>query len=228
MRRRPEGKLLAVAEAALETFIDQGYRLAQMSEIARRAGMSAGALYLYVEGKEALLHVAFLHAARQLDPALALPIKGESVDGVLAEIRGTIAGRRPWTRLKAARRRPAAVVAEEVAGIADELYDLLHNERRVHLLLSRCERDLPALAEVYDGGLRGPYLADLAAYLAAGVKAGRLHLDAAPAAAARGVVELVAWMAMHRLRHAAPPDISEPEARRAARALVVGGVCGPA
>lgn len=225
MRRRPEGKLEAVAEAALEAFTDNGYRLTQMSEIARRAGISAGTLYLYVEGKEALLRVAFLHAAGALDPALALPIRAERVETVLATIEQAMAGRRPWPRLTAALHQPQDA-ATEVAGIADELFDLLHGERRVITLLSRCIRDLPGLAELYERELRGPYLGDLTAYLAAGSAGGRLRPIADPAATARGIVELTSWMAMHRLRQPAPTGVTTAAAKQATRELIVGGVCG--
>lgn len=226
MRRRPEGKLEAVAEAALAAFSDQGYRLAQMSEIARRAGMSAGTLYLYVEGKEALLRVAFLHAAAALDLALGLPIRAESLDSVLATIEQTMAGQQPWPRLAEALRAPVPDAAPEVAGIADELFDVLHRERRVITLLSRCSRDLPALAAVYDRSLMRPYIGDLMAYLAAGAAAGRLRPIANAEATARGIIELASWMAMHRMRSASPPRISDAEARQATRELIVGGVCG--
>lgn len=225
MRRRPEGKLEAVAEAALAAFSDQGYRLAQMSEIARRAGMSAGTLYLYVEGKEALLRAAFLYAAGALDPALALPIRAESLDSVLATIEQAMHRQRPWPRLREARHAPAADTAAEVADIADELFDLLQRERRVIGLLSRCSRDLPALAAVYERELLRPYIDELIAYLDAGAAAGRLRPIANTEATARGIVELVSWMAMHRTRSASPPPISDAEAKQATRDLIVGGVC---
>ena len=102
MRRRAEGKLEAVADAALEAFTEHGFQLTQMSEIARRAGISAGTLYLYVEDKEAMLRVAALHAAGQLDPQLALPIQAASVETVLGSIERALVGAKPWACLAAA------------------------------------------------------------------------------------------------------------------------------
>ena len=41
-------------EAALEEFYDRGFQAARMDDIAARAGVSKGALYLYFDSKEAL------------------------------------------------------------------------------------------------------------------------------------------------------------------------------
>jgi AcrR family transcriptional regulator len=48
--------------AALAVFTGQGFRLTQMADVAREAGISVGALYSYIDGKEALLELAFAQA----------------------------------------------------------------------------------------------------------------------------------------------------------------------
>lgn len=225
MRRRSEGKLEKVAEAALEAFTEQGYRLTQMSDIARRAGISAGALYLLVEGKEALLRVAFLHAAGLLPADQTLPVKGAGLDTLLDGVEEILASRLPWPVLTAARANPGPDAAAEMGRIVDELFDLLYSERRGIELLSRCVRDLPGLAVVFQKTMRQPYLGELIAYLAEGSAAGRLRPIDNPMAMGWTIIEMVSWTAMHRLRHPTPPAISNEDARTATRELVVGGVC---
>ena len=48
------GRLPEVAAAACATFIEKGYRRAHVSDVATRLGVSQGAVYGYVESKQAL------------------------------------------------------------------------------------------------------------------------------------------------------------------------------
>ena len=67
-----EAKRSAILRAAVEVFAERGYDGARMREVAERAGVADGTLYLYFEGKEAILvsileeHArAFLERARR-------------------------------------------------------------------------------------------------------------------------------------------------------------------
>jgi AcrR family transcriptional regulator len=53
-RRRKEARPADIVAAALNVFAEKGFAGARTEEIARRAGISKGALYLYFDGKEAL------------------------------------------------------------------------------------------------------------------------------------------------------------------------------
>lgn len=53
-RRRKEDRPKDICAAALELFAEKGFAAAKIEEIARRAGLSKGALYLYFPTKEAL------------------------------------------------------------------------------------------------------------------------------------------------------------------------------
>jgi AcrR family transcriptional regulator len=61
-RRRKQARPAEILEAALEVFAEHGFAAAKLQEIARRAGVSKAALYLYFETKEEM----FLAAARTL------------------------------------------------------------------------------------------------------------------------------------------------------------------
>ncbi len=53
-RRRKEARPGEILEAAFAVFAEKGFAAARLDEIAARAGVSKGALYLYFETKEAL------------------------------------------------------------------------------------------------------------------------------------------------------------------------------
>ena len=53
-RRRKDARPAEILEAALSVFAENGFAAAKLTEIARRAGVSKAALYLYFETKEDL------------------------------------------------------------------------------------------------------------------------------------------------------------------------------
>jgi AcrR family transcriptional regulator len=53
-QRRAEDRPREICSAALEVFAEKGFAAAKLDEIARRAGVSKGTLYLYFEDKEQL------------------------------------------------------------------------------------------------------------------------------------------------------------------------------
>lgn len=54
-RRRAEARPDEVLDAALDLFIEQGFAATRVEDIARRAGLSKGAVYLYFPSKQAIL-----------------------------------------------------------------------------------------------------------------------------------------------------------------------------
>jgi 16S rRNA (uracil1498-N3)-methyltransferase len=53
--RRPEARPDEILDAALAVFSEQGFAGARVEDIAKRAGLSKGAIYLYFESKDAML-----------------------------------------------------------------------------------------------------------------------------------------------------------------------------
>jgi len=52
--RRKEARPAEILAAALEMFVEHGYAATKLEDVARRAGVTKGTMYLYFEGKEAL------------------------------------------------------------------------------------------------------------------------------------------------------------------------------
>src|SRR6185436_14978008 len=53
-QRRPESRPEEILEAALHVFGEQGFARTRLEEVAKRAGVSKGTLYLYFKSKEDL------------------------------------------------------------------------------------------------------------------------------------------------------------------------------
>jgi AcrR family transcriptional regulator len=71
--RRKAARPAEIVEAALEAFAERGFAAAKLEDVARRAGVSKAALYLYFETKEELFRaVARTAVAANLDAIEAL------------------------------------------------------------------------------------------------------------------------------------------------------------
>ncbi|PRX11831.1 UNVERIFIED_ORG: TetR family transcriptional regulator [Martelella mediterranea] len=62
----PEARRIAILEAALATFSDKGFANARIEDIARRAGIGKGTVYLYFPDKESLFKSLISDALRPL------------------------------------------------------------------------------------------------------------------------------------------------------------------
>ena len=54
----PEARPADILKAALEAFVENGFAATRLEDVAQRAGVSKGTLYLYFENKEALFKAA--------------------------------------------------------------------------------------------------------------------------------------------------------------------------
>jgi len=53
-QRRKEARPAEIVAAALEVFVERGFAAAKLADVARRAGVTKGTVYLYFDSKEAL------------------------------------------------------------------------------------------------------------------------------------------------------------------------------
>ena len=60
-QRRKEARPLELLDAALELFVEKGFTAARAEEVAQRAGVSKGTLYLYYPRKEELFKAVIVH-----------------------------------------------------------------------------------------------------------------------------------------------------------------------
>lgn len=86
--RRKEDRPRELLAAALELFVERGYSATRLDDVARRAGVSKGTLYLYYETKEELLKAV---VRQSLVPAIAQAEKlADEFPGSAAELIRTI------------------------------------------------------------------------------------------------------------------------------------------
>lgn len=83
-RRRKEARPAEIVAAAFAVFAEKGFAAARLDEIARRAGVSKGALYLYFETKEDLFRAVVRDSVAPNVTAVAA--MAESWPGPFAEL----------------------------------------------------------------------------------------------------------------------------------------------
>ncbi len=79
----------AVLAAARQVFVEKGYKDSSISEIARRAGVASGTVYLYFENKENLLHHVLAVFVRDLTELVEQDLK--VINGHVERLRCVIA-----------------------------------------------------------------------------------------------------------------------------------------
>jgi AcrR family transcriptional regulator len=78
-QRRAEDRPREICAAALEVFAEKGFAAAKLDEIARRAGVSKGTLYLYFKDKEELFRAVVRSAiAPNIDAITAVITQAEA------------------------------------------------------------------------------------------------------------------------------------------------------
>lgn len=138
-RRRKTARPGEIVAAALEVFAEKGFAAARLDDIAARAGVSKGALYLYFETKEDLfLAVARTAIAPNLGAILAA---ASAFDGPFAEIVRTILP------------RAAAVIGQ---GRVPAVVRMVIGESRA----------FPELARIWHDDVVGPAIATLSGLIA--------------------------------------------------------------
>jgi AcrR family transcriptional regulator len=85
--RLDRAKCRQIMEGARAVFLAQGFDGASMGEIARRAGVSKGTLYVYFDSKEALFEAIFEEESRlQAEQVFALESSDHDVEAVLTRL----------------------------------------------------------------------------------------------------------------------------------------------
>jgi AcrR family transcriptional regulator len=83
-QRRKDERPGEIVAAALEVFAEKGFALAKLDEVARRAGVSKGALYLYFDTKEDLFRAVVREA---ITPNVeGMRAMAEAYEGPFAEL----------------------------------------------------------------------------------------------------------------------------------------------
>ena len=203
-------------------FIEKGYRRALLTDVGRDLGLSHGVLYRCVESKEALFELALVYA---MDPeaisAVAVPLASPPKGRALDLVKAWAADRARFPLLEAAAGGNAGDPAAELAGIVGECYAFVERNRRLLALIERSAVDIPELYDFYFGELRAAYISQLASYLRRRTEAGQFRPVPDAVAAARFITESVAWFGWHRKADPGSSMITDEQARRTVRELLL-------
>lgn len=196
-RFNPSERLAALVSAATRVFCRSGYERTQMADVAREMGVSTGAVYQYVEGKEALFDLIVRAAAGVEMPALCdvpLPVRTPAPGATLEFLRAVLNRPHQWPKLEEALGAEApAEVRAEVEGVLREQYGLMREYRYGLVLLTRSALEFPGLLEVFVLGLRQLLMKQLAQYLESRCRAGLIAPQVDWQATAAMLVQTMAW-----------------------------------
>jgi AcrR family transcriptional regulator len=202
MARVPQQTRLAlVASAGAEAFGRLGYRRTRMADVATAAGLSAGAIYTYVESKEALFHLVLLSLLEDVpDSSNGLPLATPPFADTLALIDRQLRAHGSAPALRAAAKRQVTEDARaELAEIVAEHYAMLQRLWPALAVIERCAVDLPELHEFYIERRRRGHQLLFGEYVANRIASGQFAAFSDPQVAAQLAIETITWFAWHRV-----------------------------
>lgn len=227
--RKPARSLAVVADAAVGVFVDKGFRPAGISDVSAALGLSHGALYTYVDSKQALLYLALLRVMRpDALSALAVPVTAPPPQEVTALLETWLAGQAGARVVDAAGYLDVGLAEQGLGGMIDALYGFVERNRQALVLIERCASELPELAKWYFVERRRANLEQIGEYLHHQVRSGRLRPVPDVPAAARFIVETIAWFAMHRHGDPDSANLDDDTCRRTVRHLLLAAFLPPA
>lgn len=215
----PTERIQRLVEAATTLFIRKGYRRTQMADVTTAMGLSPGAVYRYVESKEALFDLV-VRAGASGDLRMGeirLPIPTPSPGATVAFLRETLKREGRLRSLGTALTR--GTVDNPRAELESIVRELYAKTARYHVgikLVERSALDWPELADLWFGRLRSDLINQLARYLELRIDHGLLRSVPDATAAARLIVETVAFFAMHRHGDPFPTPMDETVAENTA------------
>jgi AcrR family transcriptional regulator len=220
MPRKPAAnRFNTLIETATRIFIQKGYRRTQMADITGAMGLSSGAIYRYVESKEALFDLIVRAAASPelLTKEIELPIPTPQPGSTLSYVRQVVLrkGRFPVLE-RALGQKKVGDARVELESIVRELYRVMARDRQGIMLVERSALDWPELAVIWFGEMRSYLIDQLSCYLQSRMERRLLRAVPNAKASSRLIVETCAFFAIHRHEDPFPTPMDEALAEETA------------
>jgi AcrR family transcriptional regulator len=204
-RVTPENRIPDIVAAAVAVFSRKGYRLSQMDEIAREAGVSKATLYYYFKSKIQLFQYV-LQVARD-GAGEGLPPPGDTRPATEKEFLQMLRKRlKEGTELTSILRAVSAGspgdLGVELREILEEIWDINAKNRVQIIMLEKSLLEFPELADVYVKFARGRLLQQIETYLRDRMNRGAIRQLHSVRATARFLMESLAWFGF---KQPAPP-----------------------
>jgi AcrR family transcriptional regulator len=229
-RTRPAHRVSNLVAAAVRVFSHKGFRRGQMADIAREMGVSAGLLYSYVESKEALFYLVVDQGFGDgpVQEPLQLPVKTPAPEAIAKKVAERFRTSAALPELNAAVRRPRAEdPRRELEAIVRELYAIVTRTAAATEMIERSTLDIPELAQLFYGRMRGGLVARLAQLIESRAAGGQYRPVPDPALAARLIVETTTWFARKRRGDPGPEQISDEAAEETVVDFIVNSLALP-
>lgn len=224
---RAHNRVDGLVAAAARVFRTRGYRRTHMADVALEFGVTPGALYRYVESKEALFHIVVCRAFQPDPPPFreSLPIRTPAPGATLKRLRERLETGLAFPRLESALARRAPDAREELEGIVREIYTQFAATREAADLVERSALDLPELAKLWFGEVRRKFFERMSLYVARRSSRGDFRPTPNPELTAQLVVEAIVFFARHRHRHGdVSPQIDDETAQQIVIAFILHGL----
>jgi AcrR family transcriptional regulator len=230
-RPRSSDFLERLLQAAMRVFARKGLSRARMSDVATEMGVAQGSLYNYVESKEALFYLLVDLGGRTEPAALPdqLPVRTPTQGALLRRIEEQIESTFALPCLDGAlKRRNVDDARGELEGVVRELYLRMEQTREPATVLERSAIDLPELFTLFFIRVRRDLLDRLTTYIRRRIESHHFQPVPDTAAAARFLLETVAFFARHRYADPDPQPgdanlICETAVQLIVRSLTVAG-----
>jgi len=230
-RVRPENRFEEVVHAAAEVFIQSlGYGRTQMEDIAKRAGVSKGTLYLYFESKEALFDqaVRFADSEDALPTPAELPVPTPSFGSTAEYVQHRLATNTEFLmiaeQLAAA---PKADAQSEIEQIVRQLYRVLQKNRVALKLIDVCASDHPELASLWYSIGRGGVVSLLQPFIERRIESSKFVSVPDTALAARFILESCMMWGIHMHWDPHPESINREHVEETLVHFIVRGLVPP-
>jgi AcrR family transcriptional regulator len=226
-RTRPADRISNLVAAAIRVFSQKGFRRAQMADIAREMGVSAGLLYNYVESKEALFYLVVDQGFGEapVEEPLKFPVKTPAPGEIAKRIADRFRTAAAMPALSAALKRPRADdPRRELEEVVREQYTVVSRTASAVRIIERSALDVPELAQLFYGRMRGGLAARLTRLIDSRIEAGQYRRVPDSAVAARLIIETVTWFARNRHGDPGPERISDEAAEETVVDFIVNAM----
>jgi len=203
-RVTPENRIPDIIKAAAAVFSRKGYRLTQMDEIAREAGISKATLYYYFKNKIHLFHYVLENGIPAEGEAVVPPadVLPKTEQELLQLLKKRLKKRSRLTSINIFldKNNEEVDFSSELAEILEEMWKI-HEQNRVQIIiLEKSADEFPELAEVYDKFARKELLRQLEGYLKSRIRIGAVRNLDSVKFMARFIMESFAWFGFKQWR----------------------------
>lgn len=225
-RKPPADRVSDLIDAGTRVFARKGFRRAQMADIAREMGVSAGLLYRYVQSKEALFYLVLDRGfSLEVTESGRLPIETPAAGTMEKQITDKFRSALAMPALATALARPRADhPGRELAEVVRELYAAIARSARAVTVIERSALDMPELASLFYGRLRGTTLKRLTRLIDTRIASGQYRQVPDSRAAARLIMETATWFARNRHGDPLPDGYDDRAAEDTVVDFVVNGL----